>query len=56
MLSWDRISPALKHKTKLYQKNVNLDDTRSWHSVKKSQTNVKKWETCEKKFKESVKK
>ena len=38
----DRISPALKQKTKLHQKNENLDDERSSHSVKKSQTNVKK--------------
>ena len=35
-LSWDRISPALKYKAKLYQKNVNLDDKKSSHSVKKT--------------------
>ena len=38
----DRISPALKQKTKLHQENESLDDKRSSHSVKKSQTNVKK--------------
>ena len=41
MVLWDHISPALKHKTKLYQKNVNLDDENSSRSVKRSQTNVK---------------
>ena len=45
----DHISPALKRKTKLYKKNVNLDDKKSSHSVKKLQTKVKKWQNCEKK-------
>ena len=67
MLSWDHISPALKHKTKFYQKekalpkNVNLDNKKSSHSVKKSKNlnlsnkkwetsdNEKKWRICKKK-------
>ena len=36
-LSWDRISPAKKHKAKLYRKNVNLDGKKSSHIVKKAQ-------------------
>ena len=59
MLSWDRISPALKHKTKFYQKektlskNLNLDDKKSLHSGKKSKNlnlSNKKWETSDKKY------
>ena len=39
----DHISPALKHKRKLYKKkNVNLDDKKSPHSIKN-------WETSDKK-------
>ena len=36
-LSWDHISPTLKHKTKLYKKNVDLDEKKSQTSVKKTQ-------------------
>ena len=42
--SWDCISPALKYKAKLYQKNVNLDDKKSSHSVKKTQKFKFKWQ------------
>ena len=58
MLSWDRISPALKHsdqtfkKKKALSKNVNLDEKKLPHSEKKS----KNVNLSDKKSQTSVKK